>query len=226
MSSGGGTEPCRPFIYAYDPQSFSFSFVYSFLAYYVVFMALEMGLKHFFKPFRKLPKLQQRNFLVYVSELVITSVLLVPWLVFGIYLFVGETSPPDEDTRRGIVIVAVFLVTLYLYEIAYKIATPKSLLIHHVSTLLLVMLAVYRYQYNGKNVSIRGVFTLGLTALTEQPTFFALILYRAKKAWCLWPLLIAAAFTLVSKTGFLAWTIQIVADGEDEFWYVPLPRIT
>jgi hypothetical protein len=144
----------------------------------------------------------------------------VPWIVFGVYLFAGEL-PPSEDTRRGIVLIAVFLVNLYLYEIAYKITTPKSLLIHHVSTMLLVILAVYRYQYNGKVVSIRGVFTLGLTALTEQSTFLALILYRVRKAWCLWPLLFAAAFTLISKSAFLAWTIQIVIDGGDEFWYRP-----
>jgi len=68
---------------------------------------------------------------------------------------------------------------------------------------------------------LRAMFALGLTAIAEQPTFIAMILYRVKKSWSFYPLLIAAAWTFISKLVLVIWATVIIALGPDIFWLRP-----
>ncbi len=149
--------------YSYEPESFTLSFIYSFLFYWVCFYITELLFVKYNEKVKEMSRLQQRNFVVYVMELIITTLLVIPFIVFGIQVFVDDPEL-NQDAIRGIVLVAVFLLNLYLYEMAYKIQMPKSLVLHHIATLVLIALAVYRFQATLELVSLKGTFSLGTHA--------------------------------------------------------------
>jgi hypothetical protein len=70
--------------------------------------------------------------------------------------------------------------SLYLFEIAYKLAMGAPLLIHHLTTLLFFMLIFWKVETQHSTLQIRLlVLKVGILlvfqAITEQQTFVALM---------------------------------------------------
>jgi hypothetical protein len=136
--------------------------------------------------YRKLNALKQRNVVTYVLEILVTTAALILTLVYGSdLLFVGKTGGLNDATngRIGLLLIA----TLYVFELLYRNETGLPLILHHLITILLIVLLVFSNKDDSPSAESRAFTRFGmlisLHASTEQLTFVGLTLYRLGHRW-------------------------------------------
>jgi hypothetical protein len=136
--------------------------------------------------YRKLNALKQRNVVTYVLEILVTTAALILTLVFGSdLLFKGKTGGLSDATngRIGLLLIA----TLYVFELLYRNETGLPLILHHLITILLIVLLVFSNKDDSPSAESRAFSRFGLLislhASTEQLTFVGLTLYRLGHRW-------------------------------------------
>lgn len=169
----------------------------------------------------------RRNVVSYYMQILITTIVLIFFCIYGVpLLFIATMDTPSQlylSDIQYVVYFGIWLMTLYLWELAYKTKMNIALVIHHVSTLICICLAAVHYALTLQWFGMLGFVLLGLTALTEQPTFVALLLYRMEK----WrsaanAFFISAVWTLFFKTLLVAALIYFWAHLVVEpYFYIP-----
>jgi hypothetical protein len=141
---------------------------------------------------------KMRNAVVYALELVITTPIFFVLVIASVMQWMS-----DEDTQAAAIVVihycSTFMVSLYLFELAYKLDSAWPWIAHHLATILCIYMSFLTLQDRASALAVSrfGTF-ITLTAVTEQPTFAALLLYRMERmsARLMW---IAVWFQVFSK---------------------------
>ncbi len=139
----------------------------------------------------------RRNVVSYVLELLVTTVIFFVFAVVGYPLLLVDPRTPMAAHASSVELLVFFglwLVSLYLWELvrwpirAFFVLTRRAqagklqinwqLALHHVVTLFLVCACGYVLALTAAWCNVFGLVILVTTAVTEQPSFVALLLYR------------------------------------------------
>lgn len=212
--------------------SFSLAQVYV----YVFLVALSLIIHKFKRLFRKHPSEPfkwywdsrtriRRNLITYYLQILITTLVLIVFLVYGIpLLFVSPLAPigPYQHDIELVLYFAQWIGILYLFELSYKLVMNWQLALHHACTIILLCLVGTNFAITLCWVNVQGVICLGMTALTEQVTFVALITYRMEK-WKVsgYLFIVSAIWNLIIKTFFVALCCYIWWEGSVNIFTLP-----
>ena len=158
----------------------------------------------------------KRNIQTYLAQLLVTTMALLVFLIEGvplIFVDINESILLYADEIQWVIYFGILVMTLYLWELSYKSKMNWALVVHHLTTIICIGVAGTHLAITGAWFSIQAFVTLGLTALTEQSTFVALILYRME----LWrhagrAFMVSAIWTIVTKTFLVVITMVL-------WWY-------
>ncbi|GAQ80091.1 hypothetical protein KFL_000460035 [Klebsormidium nitens] len=180
------------------------------LIYWALCAAADSALRRWAPPYRNLSPLKQRNVATYFLEVLVTSAALALTLTYGSdVLLYGRTGSPN--VRIGLLLIA----TLYVFELIYRNETGIPLLLHHLITVLLLVLLVFSSKDNAPSAEARIVQRFGLLislhASTEQLTFVGLAMYRLGHPWAARVMKISTWQVLVFKLviNALTWVLMI-----------------
>jgi len=167
----------------------------------------------------------RRNVISYFMELLVTTIVLIVFLAYGIPLLTVSSSEPIQNYESKVSLVVFFgiwVLTLYLWEMSYKMQMNAALIVHHLTTVVCIGLAGTHLAITGVWFDLKAFILLGFTALTEQSTFVALILYRMEKWRAAWQcFFFSAIWTVVIKTLFVVltmyyWGIEVLRPYMDD----------
>ena len=125
-------------------STFSLSQLYVFVALVGLSNLLDQSLKRLSKRTDKLDwymdtKMRiRRNVISYFMELLVTTIVLIVFLAYGIPLLTVSSSEPIQNYESKVSLVVFFgiwVLTLYLWEMSYKMQMNAALIVHHLSTL-------------------------------------------------------------------------------------------
>eukprot|EP00808_Paulinella_micropora_P009301 g58327.t1 len=158
--------------------------------------------------YERLDVSKQRNVVTYVLEIIITSVQL-PWVMtLLVQLWWRDQFRIDEHLRDQGELNALLLSGLFVFELLYRVETPWQLLVHHAAAILLMLAALIRGEEHGTPVGSDTVIwvialVVTLTALTEQPVFVALLMYRfdTRPVFTSWLFKVSAFQNFLCKIG-------------------------
>lgn len=152
------------------------------LIYWALSAAADLALRRWLPPYRKLSPPKQRNVVTYFLEVPVTSAALALTLTYGADVVLFECSSP-ANASIGLLLIA----TLYVFELVYRIETGIPLLIHHVVSVLLLVVLAFSNKDDAPSaearVNQRFALLISLHASTEQLTFVGLAMYRLGHPW-------------------------------------------
>jgi hypothetical protein len=151
-------------------------------------------------------------------EIIVEIPIFLILVIYGVPLVFGKDI--TVDALENVVFGTSMLCSMYLFELCYKTHSGIPLLVHHLVTLILVSLAIYRYDYNQNVVNLQNATLLGLTAVTEEFDFVALIMYRMHHRKTVLCLRISALSSLLIKTFLIACSIPVWIDGNVSLLFV------
>lgn len=174
-----------------------------FLGFFLLFAvekALSTVLTKYSGDYRDSDREKQKNMVVYYMELIFTTAVLVAMTTGSVPMVFLEAGTYPIDFLKLAYYSASFVATLYVYEIIYKDRIRFSLLSHHLASIFLVMNGLTLFVERDYNYDIlRSGALLSMQALTEQPTFLGLIMYRFNHRWTAGTLKFAAILSVVLK---------------------------
>lgn len=175
----------RPELYdIFAFHQYPFMSLMFFLSLYVLAKMTNKGFeKYFGKVYTDLDIDKQRIAVTYVLEIMVTSGLLIV-MTYGskTMLFVDYKETSHEETQ-AIMSGVHGMVALYTFELVYRVSFGIPLLVHHMVTIALAhLIACCMYERPSINTLdiMRANVLMAYTAITEQPSFIALLLYRMK----------------------------------------------
>ncbi|GAQ88100.1 hypothetical protein KFL_004000030 [Klebsormidium nitens] len=184
------------------------------LIYWVLCAVAHSALRRRAPPYRTLSALKQRNTATYLLEILVTSAALVLTLAYGgDVLFFGRSGSVAAATnaRIGLLLIA----SLYVFELVYRNETGIPLMLHHVVTILLIVLLDFSSKDDAPSAEARAFQRFGLLvslhASTEQLTFVGLAMYRLGHPWAARVMKISTWQVLVFKLviNVLTWALLI-----------------
>eukprot|EP01122_Echinamoeba_exundans_P009505 TRINITY_DN3391_c0_g1_i1.p1 TRINITY_DN3391_c0_g1~~TRINITY_DN3391_c0_g1_i1.p1 ORF type:complete len:609 (-),score=109.36 TRINITY_DN3391_c0_g1_i1:135-1865(-) len=199
-----------------------------FVALWFVSWVAELVLSRKWKVFRHANVQTRRNIMTYFHEIIITTILMVWCFVLLDPLLFSINY--NKDTITQMLFVGLCVIVLYVFELIYRHEMRWQLLLHHLVTILLVILCIYKFEHDSfidptghvvlKAYNLKGAILMALTALTEQPIFVGLLLYRVgyKLPWLFYFSSIQnALFKLTLHIGLIAMYFldQVY---KDDFW--------
>ncbi|GAQ82811.1 hypothetical protein KFL_001250070 [Klebsormidium nitens] len=184
------------------------------LTYWALCGAADYGLRRWVPAYRDLSPLKQRNVATYLLEILVTSAALVLTLTYDAdILFFGRIGTLANATNAGIGLLLV--ATLYVFELIYRNETGFPLMLHHLITIVLVVLLVFSNADNAPStearIAQRFSLLISLHASTEQLTFVGLAMYRLGHPWAARVMKISTWQVLVVKLviNLLTWALLI-----------------
>lgn len=179
------------------------------LSMWLVFQLVHKVLKKFSAKFRRMQIRHQHNVVTYIVETVITTAALILVLAWGSKtLFLGQALSTEEVkiTSYSLVLIA----TLYTCELLYRVETNLALATHHVVAVGYVIIIQFTFYDSAPRVGypsalelqeyVRVALLLALHAVTEQPSFIALIMHRFSARGRAFMFQLAAVLAIVIKT--------------------------
>ncbi|CAB9518963.1 expressed unknown protein [Seminavis robusta] len=190
--------------------------------------------------FAKLDPNKQDNVVIYVLQLVGTTVALAAQIYGGAdIIFQGKDTTSEVQMTWLLVSIQVVAI-LYIWELIYRKEIGFPLLIHHLVTIVNSQVVAATFFDTHQIVYIRFAVLIGFHATMEQPSFVALFLYRlglCSKKWQAFWFNFSAVQTLVFKTMittvtavyyiFVVYNQEVVMDGSwGAFWILFFPPMT
>ncbi len=149
------------------------------LGYWLVSVSITEILTRMSETFRAMGIRHKRNVVTYFLQLISTTISLVVLTYrFPRLITISRISEPftkDEVTVASVGIGSVFY--LYIFEMVYKTYMNFALVVHHVLMILITCLTCFMLWDTLNPASVYTMILL-YSAITEQPVFIALILYR------------------------------------------------
>lgn len=129
--------------------------------------------------FRNMTIRQKRNVITYILQLIVTTVSLLMF-TFLFPRIITITSINKSFTQQDTIVASIgigLILQLYIFELIYKIHTNWSLIIHHILTITLTSIVCFMLWDTLNPASVYPII-LVYSAITEQPIFVSLLLYR------------------------------------------------
>lgn len=182
----------------HDMTWFCANYVYFMLALVVASKFIEsVILPTFLRNFREnYSQRDVRNMVTYILEVVVTSGCFYLNVTSGIKIVQQVHTNFDFEMHR---LMLVILSCLYIYELFYRLDMNFQLFLHHVITIIFVVVGLEAAYVTRDSKFMAGSVILALTATTEQATFIALFLYRIKHKYAGFALRTSAMQTLIFK---------------------------
>lgn len=170
------------------------------LGYWVMSVALTEFLTRMSNAFKSMDVRHKRNVVTYFLELFATTIsFFVFTVLFPRLITVSRISDPFTKDELTVATTGIGLVFyLYIFEMVYKTRINFSLLIHHILMVLMTCLTCFML-WDTLNPASAYTMILVYSAITEQPVFIALILYRFGYQ-CRWWFRISAITGVLFKT--------------------------
>lgn len=162
---------------------------------------------------------QRRCTVIYVMELVETSVALA-FLLAAYPLFTEDRL--TETDARNIAACANLVFSLYIFELLSRPDMRLSLRAHHVSTIVFFFAVFWTLEGDVQHTVniVRGFCVQLLAALTEQSTFLGMVMYRFEHPAAGRILKVSAVQTLAVKLVLLVVTVYILTVVDALHWYI------
>eukprot|EP00775_Hariotina_reticulata_P011784 gene11784-11929_t len=145
--------------------------------------------------YRQLDQGQQRNVSLYITHLLLDSVLLAVVSQPMVELWMGWSETTADVQRGGYAF--VYLVACYAMELTWRRSIDTMLAVHHVGTIAIITL--YAGEYSDLTYRVaNNIIVLASFALIEQPTYVALLCKRMLPAHS--PFVVMAA-----RVGYISW---------------------
>lgn len=149
----------------------------------------------------------RRNAVTYFMQLIgTTAALLIMTVRLPRFITVTDLDKSFDKTDVSLISVIVSLV-YYLYEIIYKTSINLPLMVHHLLTIVMGILICFML-WDTFNPAAAYPIVMLYSAVTEQPVFIALLLYRFKYPSYRW-FVFASIASVVSKTAVfcIVWVV-------------------
>ena len=145
------------------------------LCYYSLSRAQFWGIA---SKFSALTEEKKRNVVIYVLQVLVTTIALITQVIGGIDVFF-QMKDTTTQLRMDLMVVSTQLVfVLYMWELIYRLAIGFPLLVHHIMTCMIGQLFAASFFDTFDVVYIRLALVMLLYATTEQSSFVALFCYR------------------------------------------------
>jgi len=179
-----------------DMSWFAANMCYYILFCYAFCEATSLLLNTYLPAYREHTWRNKRNMDTYVLEVFASTVALIMCCGWGMKVIVKKFDINDIIVARaGLCIMAA----LYLFEISYRIRMNWQLLLHHLLSILLSILTLDATVNTGDIRLMAAGTLMGFCAITEQPSFVGLFLYRIKSKHASFVLKLSAVNSLVFK---------------------------
>lgn len=169
-----------PSLYSFIVPVHMSSTIYLF-GYWMLSVFLTFIMDKYSIVFREMNLKNKRNTITYVMELIGTSISFI-MLTFWFPRIVSVTDIVKPFTEKETLILSssISLVYyLYIFEVIYKASMNFQLLAHHVLTIVMTFI-VCAMLWDTRHPSAVYPIIMVYAAITEQPVFVALLLYRLK----------------------------------------------
>lgn len=148
--------------------------------------------------FKNMSHSSKRNVITYILELVATTISFFILTIEAPRLITVTDVEKQFDEFLGISAGISLMFYLYIFEIIYKASINIQLAVHHVLTIVMTLLTCFMV-WDTFNVSAIYPIIMVYSAITEQPVFISLLLYRFNKPSHNW-------FIVSIVTGFISKT--------------------
>lgn len=128
--------------------------------------------------FLALTEEKRRNVVIYVLQILLTTIALIAQVVGGIDVFFQMKETTSELRMDLMVLSTEIVFVLYLWELIYRLGIGFPLLVHHIMTCLIGQLFAASFFDTFDVIYIRLALVMLLYATTEQSSFVALFCYR------------------------------------------------
>lgn len=143
---------------------------------------IEVFGRAFWFKFRKMALAHQRAVVSYIIEILYQTA----FFSWALYLLIKVVWIEEEvliqDTLIAqMILVSMMLCALYTWELIYRISLRWQIFAHHLTVIVFTMVFVFRIEHYDQALAqavAESHLPLGFTAVTEQPVFIALLLYR------------------------------------------------
>lgn len=191
------------------------------LVYFIFAKLLDNALSQFLTKDKHFDSEKRKNIIVYVLEIVVTTVSL------GLCVFITPNLLGIGDlsmtTLKFLNLIGHLILSLYLFEIAFKDGMHKSLLLHHFSMITLYYLAIIFFQRTEQVWILRAALFLMYGALTEQSTFVGLLLYRFESKWTAIVMKVSSISSILIKTACVVLASYAWVKVNQLFWWIFFP---
>eukprot|EP01102_Stenamoeba_stenopodia_P011110 TRINITY_DN339_c0_g3_i2.p1 TRINITY_DN339_c0_g3~~TRINITY_DN339_c0_g3_i2.p1 ORF type:complete len:889 (+),score=191.51 TRINITY_DN339_c0_g3_i2:204-2870(+) len=206
-------------------------FIITIVGMWLISWLIEFFGRSFWFKFRKMALAHQRAVVSYILELLVqTAVLGWELYIYSTITWIDKDQDFQGNIIRQAVLACSIVGALYIWELIYRISLRGQILAHHLVVLILMMTIIYRLDYydDSNTVHLVQPFTfLAMTAITEQPIFLALLLYRFdyKYSWLFYASAVQNFFTklFLHAVGLYYYCVYVVH--WDLFWAIYYPMI-
>ncbi|KAK1926794.1 hypothetical protein DB88DRAFT_538660 [Papiliotrema laurentii] len=160
--------------HGWDPSLYASATFGYFLFMYFFAKVLWLGMKRFHRVFRSIPHEHQKNVVMYILQVVFTTIALALELV-ACPAFRGDYQLWAIRCLRS---AAITVSTLYIFELLFRFDLRYPLVIHHILTIIAISYAAVMIEWTQHpGFAVSGIIWL-FQATAEQPTFIGLMGYR------------------------------------------------
>lgn len=170
-----------------------------FMGFWVMSIVITAGLALVSEKFNDMNIRHKRNVVTYILQIIVTTVSFCLF-TFGLPRIITVSQIEGPFTKRDLNISSIALglvLYMYVFELVYKTSVNFSLMVHHVLTIVLTCLICF-FLWDTMTPAAGYLSILLYSAITEQPVFVALILYRFGYK-CVWWFRVAAITGLLFK---------------------------
>lgn len=192
--------------------------IITFIAIFIIHRFFHIVFQYYSKTYRTLDIAKKQNIQNYLTEVLITSFLMVLMLWSLPYVY-NQQAWTIVQTNLFCFAVHLFF-SLYLFEIAYKSSMDFPLYIHHIVSIVFPLVVLIIVYHTHESIHLEIGFPITFTALTEQPTFVGLIFYRFKHPYASWVLKFASIQTILFKLGLSIMSFYFLVVSKVWWWWV------
>ncbi|CAB9515835.1 expressed unknown protein [Seminavis robusta] len=204
------TEPSTPAPVPYDLYSvtqypwwcLNYFIIFWFLSNLVQTLLLRAPSKKIRDQFESLDQDKRNNAIIYVMQLVGTSIAFVAQLYGSTDIIFKWQETTSQSKLNSLQFALTLVAILYIWELIFRKKIGLPLLVHHLVTILLIQLTAASFFDTHDIKYIRYSTLMGFHATFEQLTFLALFFFRLNiyENWQAFWFFLSAAQSLLFKT--------------------------
>ncbi|CAB9515836.1 expressed unknown protein [Seminavis robusta] len=176
--------------------------IFWFLSNLVQTVLLRAPSKKIREQFESLDHDKRNNAIIYVMQLVGTTVALVAQLYGSTDIIFKWQETTSEFKLESLQLAIQLVAVLYIWELIFRKKIGLPLLVHHLVTILLIQLSTASFFDTHDVLYMRFATLMGFHATVEQLTFLALFFFRQNiyENWQAFCFYFSAAQSLLFKT--------------------------
>jgi hypothetical protein len=196
----------------------NFFFIFWLISNLVQALLLRFPNRQIRKQFKELNHDKKNNAIIYVVQLLFTTVALIAQLYGSSDVIFRWQDSTTQSKLNSLIFAVLMIAVLYIWELIFRKKIGLPLLIHHLVTLLLAQLSTAAYFDTHDIMYMRYATLLGFHATVEQLSFMALFFFRLNvfEKWQTFWFFFATIQSLVFKTMVtvmsVVYYIQLVVD--------------